>query len=194
MVVLNSARVGECQINDCGPPNRRAAVVFAVPYLPPAPRVLAEFRHFRLDREGPMSYSCSMVQMNKRQGAETQACCSGLQSLISPRLFKALSDPKRISLLIRMLEEREPCTVGRVAEGSGVDMSVVSRHLAILREAGIITCEKRGKEVWCAVQTGAIAKILRHLADAIDACCPDGCRIPEPCATPPPRAPRQSRT
>ena len=116
-----------------------------------------------------------VTQMSNRRGAkQPTACCSGLQGLLSPRLFKALSDPKRIELLIRMAEEQEPCTVGHVAEGSGVDLSVVSRHLAVLREAGIIKCEKRGKQVWCVVQTGAITKVLRNLADALEACCPDG--------------------
>lgn len=93
---------------------------------------------------------------------------------MEPKLFKALSDPKRLSLLVRLAEQREPCTVGAIAEGSGVDMSVVSRHLGILRDAGVIDCQKRGKEVWCVVQTGMIAKFLRDLADALEACCPSG--------------------
>jgi DNA-binding transcriptional ArsR family regulator len=115
-----------------------------------------------------------MVQASNRCGPRGSAsCCSGLQSLLSPKLFKALSDPKRLSLLARLAEEREPCTVGHLANGSGVDLSVVSRHLAILREADIIRCEKRGKEVWCVVQTAAIVKALRDLADAIESCCPE---------------------
>jgi ArsR family transcriptional regulator len=97
--------------------------------------------------------------------------------LLSPKLFKALSDPRRLALLIRLAEAGEARTIGAVADGSGVDMSVVSRHLAILREAGVIQCEKQGKEVWCVVQTRALAKILRDLANALEACCPDGWRV-----------------
>ena len=115
------------------------------------------------------------VQVMKSTGRGlSNVCCTGLRGLLSPKLFKALADPKRVSLLVRLAEQRGPCTVGVVAQGSGVDLSVVSRHLAILREAGIIDCQKRGKEVWCVVQTGTIAKILRDLADALDACCPSG--------------------
>jgi DNA-binding transcriptional ArsR family regulator len=110
--------------------------------------------------------------LRKAQADESGSCCSGLRGLLSPKLFRALSDPKRLSLLARLAEMRGPTTVGVVAEGSGIDMSVVSRHLAILRDAGIIRCEKQGKEVWCSVQTGIIAKILRDLADALEACCP----------------------
>ncbi|MDD5224099.1 MAG: metalloregulator ArsR/SmtB family transcription factor [bacterium] len=116
-----------------------------------------------------------MVQTNKdKKGPTAQgaSCCPGLGELLSPRLFKALSDPKRVSLLVRLAEERCSCTVSQIAEGSDVDLSVVSRHLAILREAGIIKCEKRGKEVWCDIQTGTLARILRELAGALEACCP----------------------
>lgn len=110
------------------------------------------------------------MQTNKR----ANECCAGLKGLLEPKVFKALSDPKRLSLLVRLAEQRAACTVGTLAEGSGVDMSVVSRHLGILRDAGVIDCQKRGKEVWCVVQTGLIAKFLRDLADALEACCPSG--------------------
>jgi DNA-binding transcriptional ArsR family regulator len=125
-----------------------------------------------------------MVQLNKRgakPAGRADDCCSGLAALLSPRLFKALADPKRLSLLVRLAEERGPCTVSEVAGGSGVDLSVVSRHLAILREAGIIGCVKRGKEVFCTVQTSAVVRILRELADALEGCCPEGtCRPAAP--------------
>jgi DNA-binding transcriptional ArsR family regulator len=74
--------------------------------------------------------------------------------------------------------------VSQLAEGSGVDMSVVSRHLATLREAGIITCVKRGKEVLCTVETSVVAGILRDLADALEACCPAGICRTDPAASP----------
>ena len=120
-----------------------------------------------------------MVQVSKSPGATApatteSACCAGLEDLLSPRLFKALSDPRRLQLFVRLAAGGCACTVGQLAEGSGVDLSVVSRHLAVLRDAGVISCEKRGKEVWCTVQSGEVAQILRDLADALDACCPAG--------------------
>jgi DNA-binding transcriptional ArsR family regulator len=118
-----------------------------------------------------------LVKISKRENKRPVACCAGLQDLLSPKLFKALCDPRRLALLVRLAEAGKPCTVGAVADGSGVDLSVVSRHLAILREAGVIQCEKRGKEVWCVVQTRAVVKILRDLADALEACCPEGWRV-----------------
>jgi DNA-binding transcriptional ArsR family regulator len=117
-----------------------------------------------------------MTQVNKQTdsaGCAPGQCCSELAKLLSPRLFKALSDPTRVALLVRLAEMRRPCTVGEIAQGSTADLSVVSRHLAILRDAGIIACVKQGKEVKCAVQANALPRLLRDLADALEACCPN---------------------
>lgn len=118
-----------------------------------------------------------MVQVSKGDRTRASACCGGLQKLFSQKLFKALSDPRRISLLIRLAKAGEPCTVSAIAEGSGVDLSVVSRHLAVLRDAAIIRCEKRGKEVYCVVQTHSVVKVLRELADALELCCPESAQV-----------------
>ena len=131
----------------------------------------------RLDRTGNLNITCMVMQMTKSRKAKKSAatsCCSGLAPHLPPRLFKALSDPKRLSLFVRLAERREPCTVGEIAEGSNIDLSVVSRHLSMLREAGLIECEKQGKEVRCCVRAKAVANLLRTLADALEACCPDG--------------------
>lgn len=53
-----------------------------------------------------------------------------------------------------------------------VNISVVSRHLALLREAGILDSRKKGKAVYYSVRFGEIVGTLRALADAIDQCCP----------------------
>jgi DNA-binding transcriptional ArsR family regulator len=113
------------------------------------------------------------MQTNKRGRRQARpACCEELRSLLSPRLFKALGDPSRVGLLARLAWAGEPRTVSEVADGTERDISVVSRHLAILRDAGIIECTRRGKEVRCTVRAGTLARTLRALADALEACCP----------------------
>ena len=107
----------------------------------------------------------------RRRDPRPAACCGGLGRLLSPRVFKALGDASRIGLLVRLAEAGGPRTVGDIARGGDVDLSVVSRHLAVLREAGVIRCVRRGKEVWCAVESAALARMLRELADAFEACC-----------------------
>lgn len=99
-------------------------------------------------------------------------CCSGLDTLMAPRMFKALSDPNRISILIKLTECCAPNTVSEVAESYNLDLSVVSRHLAILRDAGIVEAKKRGKEVFYTVCYDNLVGSLRKIADAIESCCP----------------------
>ena len=97
--------------------------------------------------------------------------CGRLADPDALKLFKALADPTRVSLLAG-LARSGPVTVGEAAGCCPIDVSVVSRHIAVLREAGVVECEKRGKQVHCRVRFAALARSLRQIADAIDACCP----------------------
>ena len=60
-----------------------------------------------------------------------------------------------------------------VADCCPIDLSVVSRHLRTLREAGVLLAEKRGKEVFYRVKIREMCRLLRNLADALETCCPD---------------------
>ncbi len=102
----------------------------------------------------------------------TQICCPDLNLMLSPKLFKALGEPNRVALLALLAERRGELTVSEAAESLPIDVSVVSRHLRILAEAGILKAEKRGKEVFYLVRTRELAAGLRRMADALEACCP----------------------
>ena len=54
--------------------------------------------------------------------------------------------------------------------GLDVDLSVVSRHLAQLRDCDLVRSEKEGKSVLYSANAGEIADHLRKLADALDSC------------------------
>ena len=99
-------------------------------------------------------------------------CCGNLEQLLEPRFFKALCEPSRLALLAQLAQCGRPCTVTELARCCPQNFSVVSRHLVVLRDAGILAAEKRGKEVHYCVQFTNLAGTLRTIADAIDACCP----------------------
>jgi ArsR family transcriptional regulator len=100
-------------------------------------------------------------------------CCNGLEQWLSPKLFKALGDPTRVAVLVRLAEARTELTVSQVAACCPTHFSVVSRHLGILRDAGIVAATKRGKEVFYKVRVHDFAQALRSLADALELCCPE---------------------
>jgi ArsR family transcriptional regulator len=58
------------------------------------------------------------------------------------RIMKALSHPTRLFIVDR-LSEHEYC-VNELTEMVGCDVSTISRHLSLLRNAGVVVDEKRG--------------------------------------------------
>jgi len=62
------------------------------------------------------------------------------------KVFKAMGHPSRIRIL-ELLTQGETC-VCNIAPVVGSDMSTVSRHLAVLRNAGLIEDDKRGLNVF----------------------------------------------
>ncbi len=101
-----------------------------------------------------------------------RTCCSDLERWLAPDTFKVLGDPSRVALLLLLADIPGPCTVTALAARLPIDVSVVSRHLRALRDVGVVHAVKRGKEVHYRLDCGDLARRLRHLADALDACCP----------------------
>ena len=116
-----------------------------------------------------------MTQLNKQHEATAPnrgVCCAGIDDFLEPRLFKALCDPTRLTILAALAEGGDPRTVGDIARDLPVDVSVVSRHLAMLKEAGVLAAARHGKEVRYTVRYEGLADTFRAIAGAIDACCP----------------------
>jgi len=63
------------------------------------------------------------------------------------KIVKALAHPTRLFIVDQLAESGERC-VCELTEAVGVDMSTVSRHLAVLKGAGILEDEKRGAMVY----------------------------------------------
>src|SRR5262252_5419664 len=95
-----------------------------------------------------------------RKAASTEresACCAGEADLASPALapaqtdalaerLKALADPTRLRMLDLLAQQSAPLCVCEINEHFAQRQPTISHHLRILREAGLIDCEKRG--VW----------------------------------------------
>ena len=65
-------------------------------------------------------------------------------------VLKALSDETRWRV-VRLLLEEERAKVTELASRLSVIQPTMSKHLRILREAGIVVSEKEGTTVWCRV-------------------------------------------
>ncbi|MEA2108579.1 MAG: metalloregulator ArsR/SmtB family transcription factor [Pseudomonadota bacterium] len=69
-------------------------------------------------------------------------------------VFKALGHPTRL-FIAEELGKGERC-VCELTEMVGADTSTVSRHLSVLRNAGIVKDEKRGLQVFYSLKTPCI--------------------------------------
>src|SRR5512133_3129581 len=102
---------------------------------------------------------------------DASSCCPSLQRWLEPALFRALGDPTRLGLLAFLADGGGERTVTDLGGCCPVDLSVVSRHLRVLRDAGVVEARRQGKEVFYRVRATALAAILRSLADALEESC-----------------------
>jgi ArsR family transcriptional regulator len=83
-------------------------------------------------------------------------------------VFKALSDPIRLRLfsLIASFEGGQAC-VCDLTWPFDVSQPTISHHLRVLREAGLVDCERRGTWVYYWVLPAALARLSCLLAPAV---------------------------
>ncbi|MFJ6300089.1 MULTISPECIES: ArsR/SmtB family transcription factor [Micrococcales] len=82
-------------------------------------------------------------------------------------LFKALADPLRLRMLSAVASDpRGECCVCDLASLAEVSQPTISHHLKVLKDAQVLTAERRGTWVWYRVVPGretAISTLLRAL-------------------------------
>ncbi len=85
------------------------------------------------------------------------------------RQFQALADPTRLMLLCRLLNAPGELRVSDLSDCCGVHLSGVSRHLAIMRDAGLVEARKVGRTVFYGLRDKPLIPNLRAWADAVEA-------------------------
>jgi len=75
------------------------------------------------------------------------------------KVIKAVAHPTRLFIVDELAQGGEKC-VCELTEMIGADMSTVSRHLAILKEAGIVEDEKRKSMVFYRLRVKCILDFL----------------------------------
>lgn len=75
--------------------------------------------------------------------------------------FKALSDPTRREIL-KLLQDG-PLSAGEITAHFDMTGATISHHLAILRDAGLVLDEKRGKFIYYELNTSVVDELLGWL-------------------------------
>ncbi|WP_415854659.1 ArsR/SmtB family transcription factor [Sinomonas sp. G460-2] len=80
---------------------------------------------------------------------------------IKANLFKALAHPVRIRVLeILAASPGESCAVSVLLEGTGLEASHLSQHLATLRRCGVVTSVRSASTVTYSLASPAVAQML----------------------------------
>ena len=80
--------------------------------------------------------------------------------------MKALAHPTRLFIVDELSKNGERC-VCDLTEMIGLDMSTVSRHLAQLKEAGIVDVQKRGQMVFYRLRVQCILNFFECVESVI---------------------------
>jgi DNA-binding transcriptional ArsR family regulator len=81
----------------------------------------------------------------------------------SNQVFRALADQTRRDIL-RLLRNG-PLTSGQIAERFDSSWPTISRHLAVLRTAGLVVTERHGQEIEYELNTSVFQDVIQHLID-----------------------------
>jgi DNA-binding transcriptional ArsR family regulator len=82
-------------------------------------------------------------------------------------ILKALAHPSRL-LMVEALADGEKC-VCELKEIVGADMSTVSKHLTVLKNAGLVSSDKRGLQVFYSLLSPCVMDFFGCVESVIEA-------------------------
>lgn len=111
--------------------------------------------------------------------AEPSPPARALVALFDTPFVRAISERARLEIL-RVLIEAGPQDIERVAEQLPQDRSVISRHLKVLMDAGLVSGQRQGRRHVYRVEPMAFLATLEGLMGQVRALVPACCAPPSP--------------
>jgi len=74
-------------------------------------------------------------------------------------LFRALADPTRRAIFERLCRDGDQ-TVAALTARAGVSQPAVSKHLGVLKQAGLVRDRHKGRQTHYSAQPGALAPLI----------------------------------
>jgi DNA-binding transcriptional ArsR family regulator len=78
---------------------------------------------------------------------------------VSAELFKTLADPTRRAIFERLVRDGEQ-TVHALTDRAGVSQPMVSKHLGLLKLAGLVRDRRRGRETHYSARPQALTPLI----------------------------------
>ncbi len=83
---------------------------------------------------------------------------------LKAKIFKVFSDPNRLRIIELIAEEE--LNVSEIVRRLNMKQSTVSQHLRILKDCGLVSTRRNGKEVYYKIKSERIKELLK-LGDEI---------------------------
>jgi DNA-binding transcriptional ArsR family regulator len=110
------------------------------PTTVPAPEAVAEKSSARIDIHNPLVIFALMTK-------------------VQDELFRTLSDPTRRGIFERLCRDGEQ-TVAALTVQAGVSQPAVSKHLGLLKQAGLVRDRHEGRQTHYSAQLGALSPLI----------------------------------
>ncbi len=81
----------------------------------------------------------------------------------SAQILKAMAHPIRVAIMA--LIEGEKMNVTQIYEKLGLEQSVVSHHLGILRDKGVLLSERDGKNVYYSYKNDLLSSVIECITN-----------------------------
>jgi DNA-binding transcriptional ArsR family regulator len=81
-------------------------------------------------------------------------------------ILKALAHPSRIFIVDRL--SKQPLCVSELTELIGADTSTVSKHLSVLKNAGIISDRRQGTTVYYSLEAPCLLRFIGCVEQVIE--------------------------
>lgn len=92
-----------------------------------------------------------------------------LVSVLDSKFFKSLGEPVRVEI-IRFLLLNGRADIGTIAENMPQDRSVISRHLNLMQDVGILSCEKVSRHMYYSLNAAAFLERFTNMKNLVESC------------------------
>ena len=92
-----------------------------------------------------------------------------LVAVMDSKFFKSLGEPVRIEI-IRFLLLNGRADIGTIAENMPQDRSVVSRHLNLMQDVGILSGEKDGRHMFYSLNAEGFLERFNEITGLVKSC------------------------
>ena len=92
-----------------------------------------------------------------------------LVDVMDSKFFKSLSEPVRVQI-IRYLLLHGRADIGTIAQDLPQDRSVISRHLNLMQEVGILDCQKESRHMYYSINASTFLDRFTTITELVKEC------------------------